>query len=353
MKLRTFSQLLLFAFVIMCVAPSCVKEGPMGPAGKDGVDGTNGTDGADGSVTCLACHSGTNMAQKKAEFAMSEHSVGAIAVDYAGGRAECAQCHSHEGFVQYATFGTVAGAITNPSAWECATCHGIHSTFEGTDYALRLKAPVVAASNKNVTLDAKGNSNLCVNCHQSRTAEPNVATPGAATFKISNAHYGPHHGPQANVVLGVGFAEIPGSVAYPTAGSSKHVTMMDQTKGACVGCHMAPFANKQGGHSYIPSLAACNSCHGGDPATTYNYGGVQSDVQKKLEELRDKLVELGVVAYSEADAAYEPVVGTYPMIQAQAFYNWIGLEEDRSLGVHNPKYVNALLINTLEALNKQ
>jgi len=44
------------------------------------------------------------------------------------------------------------------------------------------------------------------------------------------------------------------------------------------------------------------------------------------------------------------VVGTYPMAHAQAFFNWIGLEEDRSLGVHNPQYVNALLTNSIEAL---
>lgn len=348
MKLRTITQSLFFASAVMFLAQSCVKEGPMGPAGKDG---TNGVDGADGSVTCLSCHSGTTLTKIQGQFAMSEHSVGAIAVDYAGGRAECAQCHSHEGFVQYATLGSVAGNITNPSAWQCSTCHGLHSTFESTDYALRLKAPVVSAANKNVTLDAKGNSNLCVNCHQTRTAEPNTATPGT-TFKITNTHYGPHHGPQANVLIGVGFAEIPGSVAYPAAGSSKHVTMMNATSGACVGCHMSTFTNKQGGHSYIPSVAACNSCHGGTPITDYNYGGVQSDVQALLDQLRDKLIAKGVLAYVDADAAYEPKVGTYPMIQAQAYYNWIGLVEDRSLGVHNPKYVRALLVNTLEALNK-
>jgi hypothetical protein len=39
------------------------------------------------------------------------------------------------------------------------------------------------------------------------------------------------------------------------------------------------------------------------------------------------------------------------MVLARAYYNWIGLVEDRSLGVHNPKYISALLINTLEALN--
>jgi hypothetical protein len=68
-----------------------------------------------------------------------------------------------------------------------------------------------------------------------------------------------------------------------------------------------------------------------------------------LVQLRDKLIELGVVAGDDVDG-YHPVVGTYPMIQAQAYFNWVGIEEDRSLGAHNPKYIKALLLNTIAAL---
>lgn len=348
MKLKNVIQLLLLATVIMFTAPSCVKEGPAGLAGADGNDGTNGTDGASGTVTCLVCHSGTNMNEKKAEFAMSEHSVGAIAVDYAGGRASCAQCHSHEGFLEFATLGTVVGDITNPSAWECSTCHGLHSTFEATDYALRITAPVVPIQEKNGIMDLKGNSNLCATCHQARSLEPNVEKPG--TEYTLSVRTGPHHGPQGNIVYGNGLAEIPGSVTYPAAGSSKHLELA-----SCVGCHMAPFTNKQGGHSYIPSVAACNACHGGTAITDYNYGGVQSDVVAKLDQLRDKLVELGAIIKTTVDGVdtYAPAdKKKVPMVQAQAIFNYYGIEEDRSEGVHNPKYVRALLVNTLEALNK-
>jgi nitrate reductase cytochrome c-type subunit len=346
MKYNSFLKLILFGFVCAVMATSCVKEGPMGPAGADGVDGaagSDGRDGVDGQVTCLVCHSGTNMESKSAEFVMSAHNVGAIAVDYAGGRASCAKCHSHEGFTQYAVFGSVLGDITNPSAWECSTCHGLHKSFEGADYALRMDDPVVADFDKKTILDLQGNSNLCATCHQTRTAEPNIASPGE-TFRISNTHYGPHHGPQGNLLVGVGFAEIPGSVAYPAANSAKHLTMA-----SCTGCHMAPFSKSSGGHSFKPNLDACNSCHGATN-TDFNYGGVQTEVEHLLVQLRDKLMELGVVEYVEADAAYEPIVGTYPMVQAQAYFNWIGIEEDRSLGAHNPKYIKALLLNTIEAL---
>lgn len=344
MKLRNLIQLALLATVVMFTSPSCVKEGPMGAAG---LDGTNGIDGADGTLTCLACHSSSSMDQKKAEFAISEHSVGAIAVDYAGGRASCAPCHSHEQFTQYAEFGLpIAGDIANPSAWQCATCHGLHKTFEATDYAFRVTGPVVAVSDPTVTLDVIGNSNLCVNCHQARAKEPNKATPGA-TFKITSTHYGPHHGPQGNMVAGVGFAEIAGTAAYPVAGQSKHLN-----QASCVGCHMAPFADSEGGHSFVPSLAACNTCHGATD-TDYNHNQVQTDTQTKLDLLRDKLVVLGVVEYIEADLAYEPVVGTYPMVQVQGYFNWIGITEDRSKGVHNPDYVRALLKNTMDAMDAE
>lgn len=344
MKYKSFSKLLLLGLSFVFVLASCTKEGPMGPAGSDGKDGTDGTDGVDGSVTCLVCHSSTNMEQKQAEFWMSAHSVGAIAVDYAGGRASCAPCHSHEQFVQTMTLGSVAGDITNPSAWECSTCHGIHKTFESTDYALRASDPVTANFDGTVTMDLNGNSNLCAVCHQSRTAEPayGMEEP-TGTFTITSTHYGPHHGPQANVVAGTGFAEIEGSVAYPEAGSANHLAMA-----SCTGCHMAHFTNKQGGHSFIPSLAACNECHDANNED-YNYGGVQTEVHGLLVELRDQLIALGVVEGDEENG-YHPHVGTYPIIQARAFFNWIGLEEDRSLGVHNPKYVKALLLNSIEAL---
>jgi len=338
-KARLFFQLIgIVVFTISLFMVSCTKEGPMGPAGEDGTDGNS---------TCLACHSGEIKSNIEAQFAMSVHSSGINAVDYAGGRSYCAECHSHQGFVQFANTGEVIGDITNPTAWECATCHGLHETMEVTDYALRLNDPINPIFDSETTMDLGGNSNLCANCHQSRRAEPNVTNPGEETFFISSTHYGPHHGAQANVVAGVGFAEISGSVAYPEAGSSKHLELA-----SCTGCHMAEFADGEGGHTWNPSLNACNTCH---EATNedFNYGGVRTDVETKLETLRDELVRLGVVVWVEEDEAYEPVVGTYPMIQARAFFNWVGLEEDRSFGTHNPKYIDALLQNTIEAIQAE
>lgn len=325
---RMYKLLLGFAAIAaMSVFMSC--EGPAGPAGEDGVDG---------EVTCLACHAENTIVAIQAQFAQSIHRQGNF-VGYAGSRSSCAQCHSHEGFIEYAEFGDVDGDITSPSAWECGTCHGLHTTFDSTDYALRMSDPVEFIFDGS-TADMGGSSNLCANCHQSRRAEPSVTGSGDS-FEITSIHYGPHHGAQSNVLYGAGFAEIAGSKSYPEAGSSVHMGT------SCTGCHMAEYADAEGGHTWHPSLAKCNSCHTTDD---FNYGGVMADVEEQLNTLRDLLLTAGVIEYVEADEAYKPVVGTHTMVEAQAFFNWIGLEEDRSYGVHNPKYVDALLTNSIEAL---
>lgn len=229
--------------------------------------------------------------------------------------------------------------ITAPSAWECKTCHNIHTTFNKEDYALRLATPVAMIFDASVIIDL-GSSNLCANCHQSRRAEPNVTNPGA-TFEITSTHYGPHHGAQANVLYGAGFAEISGSKSYPAAGSGAHVSA------GCTSCHMGEYAEGIGGHTWNPVY--CGECHtsGSDD---YEFMGTMEGNHAKLETLRGLLADAGVIEYVEEDEAWEPIVGTYPMIQAQAFFNWIGLEEDRSMGVHNPAYVEALLDNTIAAM---
>ena len=95
-------------------------------------------------------------------------------------------------------------------------------------------------------------------------------------------------------------------------------------------------------------MPRCTGCHAS--AEDFDVNGFQTDVQAKLDQLQARLLELGVIEYDAEDESYHPVLGTYPMAQAQAFFNWIGIAEDRSLGVHNPSYVEALLDNSIEAI---
>jgi hypothetical protein len=299
----------------------------------------NGTTEDLTSESCQVCHTNQMKADVEFQFAQSVHSAGLVAVDYAGGRADCARCHSHEGFVAFAG-GQDAQDISAPSPWECKTCHDLHMTFDSTDYALRLAEPIHPIYDETVTIDLK-NGNLCANCHQSRRAEPNMDIPGT-TYTITSTHYGPHHGAQANNVYGGGFAEIAGDIPYPAAESHAHFDV------SCTGCHMGTYTDGDGGHTYNPNVENCLECHEG--ATDFNIGGVQTEVEGLLTDLADALLAKGVLE-EDADGVLEPVVGTYPMVQAQAFFNWVGLEEDRSMGVHNPPYIKALLKNSIAALN--
>jgi len=340
MKTRFIFHILLVTVIVFLA--SCVKEGPAGIAGLDGADGADGADGQDGNVTCTACHTGTTLATKQIQYASSTHKAG-VNVAYAGGRSYCAECHSSEGFIEYQLNGFVASNISSPSAITCETCHLLHTDFDYADYELRAYAPLALNFDETVVLDLGDGSNLCINCHQSRRAEPNMVTPGEETFAITSTHYGPHHGPQANVFDGNGFAEIAGTVAYPDAGGSLH-----RTQASCITCHMGEYSDGEGDHTWKPSLATCNACHS-VASENFDYGGRQTNTQLQLDELRDLLLAAGVVTGDDVDG-YHPVVGTYSMVQVQAFFNWIGLEEDRSLGAHNPQYVNALLVNTIDAL---
>ncbi|MDE5420976.1 collagen-like protein [Ancylomarina sp. DW003] len=341
-QLKFWFLLLTFgAIFAACEGPA----GKDGANGADGADGLNGADGASGNATCMSCHAGETKSNIEAQFAMSGHDAGK-AVGYSDYGPHCSKCHSHQGFVQLATLGTV-GSINNPTAWECSTCHGLHKTMEAVDYALRLSDPVTSMANEAITLDMDGNSNLCANCHQSRKTYPMVDE--GETHYMVPKHFGPHHGPQANILYGTGLAEITGDVAYPEDGSAKH---LDQA--SCTGCHMADYDtdNTQGGHSFIPSQKACNDCHG-TTDSDFEHNGARADFEVKLVNLRDELIRLGLVTGNDTDGYHAVEEASFPILQAQATFNWIALNEDSSHGAHNPVYINAILMNSIKAMEAE
>jgi len=357
---------LVFVFISLALF-SC--EGPPGPPGKDGADGAdgaNGTDGQNGEVACLVCHSTDNMKSIKSQFARSGHYIGEVTLSRETWSGSCVQCHTTEGFIEYSNTGETEGAITEARAWECNHCHTIHETFEATDFALRMTGAVTMAD-KTTSLDY-GRSNLCMNCHQARVTGPADmggqyidlnGTPDdgpggagdddeylvpAGYYYISSTHYGPHHGPQANLLAGTGFAEISGTYSYSAVSSGAHA----REDGRCVGCHMGTYDGSDGGHTWKPTFEGCNtaSCHGASPIASFNHNNTQTNIQALLDQLEALLVAQGVV-----DNAGHPVVGVHTVAQSQAFFNWIGLTEDRSVGVHNPAYAEALLNNSIQAID--
>jgi hypothetical protein len=340
-------QRILFLFASLFVASvlfvAC--EGPMGPAGADGTNGTNGlngtdgTDGVDGNVVCLQCHTLANKEAKHMQYEQSVHHEGEY-VSYAGGRKSCAECHSHEGYVEteFTGYDTTAADVPYPHAFACATCHDFHSTLDfendGADYALRGNKPVKFKFDKS-THDFASSTNLCGQCHQTRTAPPSMTLD---SFSITSTHWGPHHGPQANVFYGIGGFEVAGSESYPTPGTHAHAK-----DASCNTCHMGTYTSGKGGHTFHPNIDNCKTCHTG--ATSFDVKGVQTDISNLLDQIEAKLVTAGAMKDGHV------VTGKYPIDVAGAYFNWAlcGFE-DKSFGVHNPDYVKALLTNTLEAL---
>jgi len=334
-KMNLFAILVLSLMVMFMV--SC--EGPAGADGTDGTagaDGLAGVDGVDGNVTCLGCHSEANMIDNQIEMSRSQHGIGEWInyADYYGGG--CARCHSGNGFVEFVTTGEVADNVKVPEAWQCGTCHGLHTTFEEADYALRLTDASPAIFDAGVTsLDIDENSNLCVSCHQARSG-PAKFWDGSADSVSVGGHDGPHHGPQSNVLLGNLGASSTGEPFAAHVGAG------------CVGCHMTEGtgddANVAGGHTFKPLVEGCISCH--TSATDFDLFGGQTSVTTKMATLSGYLETAGII-----DSVGHLHDGTYSAEVFQAWWNYVVIHEDRSLGVHNPTYVGTLLDEAIDLVD--
>ena len=297
MKLNNFSKLLLSAFVVMCIASSCVKEGPMGLTGATGANGKDGTNGKDANETCKVCHTSTKVDLISTQFQFSKHEYGEAAFEEAGNTG-CTPCHAQEAFkdivardvqpvftlgsngkysLQYSTQASTAyGEIG------CSTCHSsLHTTYGTSDLAFTTVKPVpmvMWGGKKTIDLKADGGkSNLCVKCHQPRpfsnALTGNVldydalattagvvydGNPNGATNIIKPSYRThTHYGAIGAVYAGKGGVEFAGTMPYT---SSKHTEVA-----SCMDCHMGAMVGKAGGHTFnaIGKFDGCNAtgCH--------------------------------------------------------------------------------------------
>ena len=349
-KFEIIAILIILASSLFLV--QCETEPIPGPAGQagingiDGKDGVDGIDGIDGGTTCISCHSDSHRLPIESSYPYSGHADqtimynGMTLAEYANQsffRGSCTQCHTNEGYIDYMTTGaTNPGSYADPTRIDCTTCHGKHGTFDfendGYDYALRNFAPTTLMADPNYTIAYNDKSNNCASCHQPRTAPPMADVEGM--FEVTSSHWGPHHGPQSTLLEGIQGALIAGSEDYPDVGSATH-----RTGSSCVKCHMGEDSGSgDGQHSMKPTSTACTDCHS---------SGVPTEVEGLAENmvtLANLLDEVGIVHEGH------PVEGEYSIAQAEAAWNYLLVMEDASHGVHNPKYVKALIKNSIEVL---
>jgi hypothetical protein len=351
MKRFTYLLSLTLAAFALAAVGFIGCEGPAGPAGTAGANGTDGTDGVDANASCTECHDeSTDIYVKRLQAANSKHLTGG---DFERSDAECAGCHTHEGFLERMEAGNFYATtdVANPSPQNCRTCHNIHINYDASDFAIRYPDPVKLAIN-DVTVDVAA-GNVCANCHQPNLLDPSY-TIGGDSISITNKRWGPHHGPQSAMLWGTTAYEVAGSVTYPDAGSKMHAQV------GCTTCHMPEaYGNQAGGHTLRMTyeyhggdedwVAGCTDCHSG--AEDFDINGKKTMVAELTDSLHHMLMAEGLldadgylVASSSAPLKVSPE-------EAGLIYNFKFVEEDLSEGVHNPSYAMAVLQNSIEALS--
>lgn len=347
--------ILLLAMGVAIFMASCTKEGPAGPKGDPGTNGTNGVNGEDGvdaSITCGECHDlSDGLVAIMAQYEHSKHYETETAFE--GSRGTCSPCHTSQGFRGMITSGYFNDlAYENPAPINCRTCHKIHETYTSEDWNFRATAPVRSRNDSVNTTWDMGKGNTCINCHQSRNISPMPNLASTDSIKLTSSRFGPHHGPQANMLAGVGKSscvEIPGSVNYM---NSSHTNLLTD---GCVTCHMgAPVGTLAGGHTFTMynesegyALNGCTPCHTTADAQALIENS-QTEISDLLTQLQTKLVEKGLL---KADGVSIVTGKKFPQVQMAALLNYLTIIEDKSMGVHNVKYSKALLTNSYEALN--
>jgi hypothetical protein len=224
----------------------------------------------------------------------------------------------------------------------------------------------------DIQFDLEGPSNLCMNCHQSRSngatidKETTAKTytrkfTGADIAKYTTAAVGPagsislngtsdtltvvfdvpadyvyinttraypHYGPMANMLHGMD-GYITGTVDEPT-----HKSV------GCVDCHMGAAGTDVGGHTFFPNVDNCTSCHAS--ATDFDINGHQTAIEADLALLEAELIKLDVL-YLDDEGHPANKYGSIPRAKFQGYWNYQYIAHDKSLGLHNPEYSKEMI----------
>lgn len=297
---------------------------------------------------CTACHNDTTLiVSKQAQFHRSAHGSGDSYER--GSNKSCAGCHGSEAAKSRIEAGLMPHApsiegVLNVSPYTCRTCHAIHTDFTLKDFSVIGDEAPVELEKTGTKFDG-GAGNLCASCHQIRNDLP-AATNGEIV--IESSRFGPHHGVEAQMLLGEGGLGI----------RSRAGVHYKEVADTCVDCHMGPVAKENENdplpylarnHTFEPQAAYCTSCH--KDLKDLDYKSVQTDVQALLDEVKGLLLTNGIMDNAEG-MENRAVPGTYPEAVANAMWNYMVVLEDGSKGVHHPDWAKELLEYARDALTK-
>jgi len=314
-----------------------------------GLGDTNRISKTVASGDCNQCHDAPTHHVKGTEWYSSLHA--STTRDPSGsGREGCVICHTGQGFID-----RISGASTTNTTYSaigCQTCHEPHGETTPTNnlHLVRTLASVKLMDGTTVTNAGMGA--LCMNCHHSRQNATNYVETANPS-----SHFGPHHGPQADMLMGVN------GVTYgQVIPSSAHRDVVGDT---CATCHMQTVNPTDygflhvGGHTFKPSwdggggtnapvdlTGACIQCHGqiasfDFPRQDYDGDGIVEGVQTEVQHLLDKLgMMLPPVGTAKSTIN---ITTNWTRQQLRAGYNYLFVQSDGSRGIHNLAYTVGLL----------
>lgn len=293
--------------------------------------------------SCFNCHSDANtiLVDAEQQWENSRHSTGSTLNE---NDSSCKGCHTSEGFIARATGTTAPDTIENPTAIHCFTCHAPHTNG---DFALRWTTTPLLANGASFNLNS---GNLCAACHQGRR---NVGT-YVTTRTTMTSRFGPHHSNQADMLIGTNGYEFAG---YTYERTTHREATTAAGKDGCLECHYkATSQYVVGGHSFnmraevhgneVLNIAACTPCHGeNDDYADIGPGySVRDSVETLAADLRARLVAAGLL---DGTTGLPKAVST-SKDSAGAVWNYMSVEEDRSVGMHNPAYAMDLLRSSIQ-----
>ena len=270
---------------------------------------------------CGSCHGEPARHGRYQQWLLSNHADADLARRF-GDRENCGRCHSGNGFVAWSKHDfnpdeELAGEVT----WNddtvvpqvCAACHNPHDTgttsgSDETNAKVRVNAGEVGGCD-NPTCDTYellggfmatnvGKGATCMTCHNTRAEYPRNDTTWAQVVANGGTTDRPHHGPQADLIMGQNMY----FTGVPVRG--KHSLIED----TCVTCHMNKtqppdiLSYNQAGtnHTFAADPNICSECHGPtDPSADQ----IDAIVTGYMSELQD---ELGA-AYQRMMEANYPV----------------------------------------------
>lgn len=315
------------------------------------------------ATVCGKCHTGEHHPNFE-DWEMSGHAhvTEHVAENFEMGSSlnSCGKCHSGEFFVRSIVNGeTLADdALMGETPEEqigitCAVCHDPHmktgnatTPEDGRDFQLRFAESMTPTPTN--TIDATTNSarfNLCGQCHHSRGRD------------WTSDSRGPHHSVQSNIYIGE--MPMPDSDSPVTPLVPSRVSVHSFAAEQCATCHLyrQDFQDEQApaisGHTFQVNTAGCaaTGCHPSSEQATAALATLQTEVETRLTEYRTRLGNESTWQYSSEGGPTDQSTVSDNIKKARFLLEYI--ENDGSLGIHNPDYVRDMLDKIDEYLDAE